>query len=309
MSATVSAGAALGIVIVLAPAVTGVATRTRAALTHRRGAPVFQLYLDLLKLLRRGSVFSDTTTWVFRFAPIAVLATSLLAALLVPLDGHSSLFRFAGDPVALVYTFALGRFFLVLAALDTGSSFEGMGASREVTFASVVEVGLFLSFATLAVLTRELSLSGMLVVPLARSFGGGAAPAVAMVSASFFALLLAECARVPVDDPTTHLELTMIHEVIVLDHSGPDLALILYDGALKLSVLGAIVISVLVPRATLPPITAIAVLVGGLLLIGVGIGIIEASMARLRLPKVPLYLAGASALALFSLVLALWSGA
>lgn len=302
-----SAASALGIVIVLAPGVTSVATRTRAALTHRRGAPVLQLYFDLFKLLRRGAVFSDTTTWVFRFAPVAVLATALVAASLVPLDGHSSLFRFAGDPVALAYTFALGRFFLVLAALDTGSSFEGMGASREVTFASVVEVGLFLSFATLAVLTHELSLSGMLEGPLAHSSEASSVPAVAMLAASFFALLLAECARVPVDDPSTHLELTMIHEVMVLDHSGPDLALILYAGALKLSVLGAVVISVLIPRATLPPIAAIAVLVGGLLLVGIGVGIIEASMARLRLPKVPLYLAGASALSLFSLVLALWS--
>ncbi|MCR4341825.1 MAG: NADH-quinone oxidoreductase subunit H [Gemmatimonadaceae bacterium] len=309
MNTTLSAAAALGVVIVLAPGVIGVAARTRAALTHRRGTPVLQLYFDLFKLLRRGAVFSDATTWVFRFAPVAVVVTAILAALVVPLDGRASLFRFAGDPVALAYTFAFGRFFLVLAALDTGSSFEGMGASREVTFASLVEVGLFLSFATLAVLTHELSLSGMLEAPLARASASGSAPAVAMIAGSFFALLLAECARVPVDDPATHLELTMIHEVMVLDHSGPDLALILYAGALKLSVLGAVVISVLVPRANLPPAVAIAVLAGGLLLVGVGVGIVEASMARLRLPKVPLYLAGASALALFSLILALWSAA
>jgi formate hydrogenlyase subunit 4 len=309
VSATASAVVALGIVMVLAPAVTGVAARTRAALTHRRGTPVLQLYFDLLKLLRRGAVYSDVTTWVFRFAPVAVLATSIVAALIVPLNGRASLLGFAGDPVALAYTYALGRFFLVLAALDTGSSFEGMGASREVTFASVVEVGSFLSFATLAVLTHELSLSGMLLAPLAHSAASGGAAAVAMIAASLFALLLAECARVPVDDPATHLELTMIHEVMVLDHSGPDLALILYAGALKLSVLGAIVIAVLVPRADLPPTAAIALLVVGLMVVGVGVGVVEASMARLRLPKVPLYLAGASALALFSLILVLWSAA
>ena len=309
MNASVSAFAALGIIMALAPGVTGVAARTRAVLTHRRGAPLLQLYFDLYRLLRRGAVFSTTTSWVFRFAPVAVVATSIMGALVVPLDGRASIIHFAGDPVALAYTLALGRFFLVLAALDTGSSFEGMGASREVTFASVVELGLFLSFATLAVLTHELSLSGMLAAPLVRAAASGSAATAAMIAASLFALLLAECARVPVDDPSTHLELTMIHEVMVLDHSGPDLALILYGGALKLSVLGAMAVAVLAPRADLAPAASVAVLVGGLVAVGVGVGIVEASMARLRLPKVPLYLAGASALALFSLVLTLWSAA
>jgi formate hydrogenlyase subunit 4 len=297
------------LVLGLAPAVAGVATRTRSLLTRRRGAPVLQLYSDLLKLLRRGAVFSETTTWIFQVAPAVILATAVMAAALVPLDGRSSLVRFPGDVVALVYVLGLGRFVLVLSALDTGSSFEGMGASREVTFASLVEVGLFLSFGTLAVMTHELSLSDMLGGALARPWASGNAAAVVMTAASLFVLLLAECARVPVDDPSTHLELTMIHEVMVLDNSGPDLALILYASALKLSVLGALIVGVLVPRATLALGSSLAILVGGLFVLGALVGAVEASMARLRLPKVPLYLAGASSLALFGLILVLWNPA
>lgn len=303
-----SAVIAFILVLLLAPAVAGVATRTKSVLTGRQGAPTLQLYFDLWKLGRRGAVFSETTTWIFRLAPVLVVATALLAATVVPLDGRVSLIRFSGDAVAFAYVFGLGRFFLVLAALDTGSSFEGMGASREVTFASLVEVGLFLSFGTLAVVTHELSLSGMLGVPFARHWAANA-PALVMISAGLFALLLAECARVPVDDPTTHLELTMVHEVMVLDHSGPDLALILYGSALKLAVLGAVVVSVLVPRANLSAAASLAVLGSGLIAVGVAIGIVEATMARLRLPKVALYLAGASSLALFSLILVLWNPA
>ena len=338
MSRPASAWIALAIVMVIAPAVLGVASRTRALLTRRRGAPMLQLYYDLAKLLRRGSVFSDTTTRVFRIAPAGLLAATCMAATIVPLDGRGALIRFPGDVVALAYALALGRFFLVLAALDTGSSFEGMGASREVTVASVVELGLFLSFGTLAALTQSTSLSGMLGAPLAAAWPGGL-PAIVMTAVGLFALMLAECARVPVDDPATaaaplvlvaltwfavlltesgrgpvedpgtHLELTMIHEVMILDHSGPDLALILYAAALELSIIGAIVVTLLVPRGNMPVIVSLAALGAGLIVIGVAIGVIEAALARLRLPKIPLYLASASSLALFGLVLVLWSGA
>ena len=308
MSRPASAWIALAIVMVIAPAVLGVASRTRALLTRRRGAPVLQLYYDLAKLLRRGSVFSDTTTRVFRIAPAGLLAATCMAATIVPLDGRGALIRFPGDVVALAYALALGRFFLVLAALDTGSSFEGMGASREVTVASVVELGLFLSFGTLAALTQSTSLSGMLGAPLAAAWPGGS-PAIVMTAVGLFALMLAECARVPVDDPATHLELTMIHEVMILDHSGPDLALILYAAALELSIIAAIVVTLLVPRGNMPVIVSLAALGAGLIVIGVAIGVIEAALARLRLPKIPLYLASASSLALFGLVLVLWSGA
>lgn len=290
--------------LALAPLVPGVATRTKAMLTARRGAPVWQLYADLWKLWRRGAVYSTTTTWVFRFAPVAVTGTAVAASLFVPLDGRSAVLSFSADFVAFAYLLALGRFALVLGALDTGSSFEGMGASREVTFASFVELGLFIALSVLSLAAHDLSLAGMFGAPLASRWAD-AAPSIALTGASLFALLLAECARVPVDDPATHLELTMIHEVIVLDHSGPDLALILYASALKLALLASLVVHVLVPWNPPAPVARLAVLALGLLAAGVAIGVVESVMARLRLPKVPLYIAGASALGAVGLVLLL----
>ena len=303
---------ALATLLVVAPLLPGVATKTRALLTGRRGPPVLQLYWDLGKLLRKGAVYSTTTTWVFRLAPVVVVATALLAASVVPLDGRSALVSFTGDLVAFAYLLALGRFMLVLGGLDTGSSFEGMGASREVTFSSFAEPALFLCFAGLTLATRGLSLTGMLGSPLASQRPGrrvaawpAAAPSLAMIGVSLFLVLLAEASRVPVDDPATHLELTMIHEVIVLDHSGPDFALILYASALKLALFGALLVGVLVPRARLPGPAAIAVLVLGLVVVAVMVGIVESSMARLRLSRVPQFLIAASVLASLGVILLL----
>ena len=156
----------------------------------------------------------------------------------------------------------LGRFALVLAGLDTGSSFEGMGASREVTVAAFAEPALFLCFTVLVLATGEVSLAGMLGEPLAAVWSG-AAPSLVLAAAELFMLALAETSRVPVDDPATHLELTMIHEVIVLDHSGPDLGLILFGAAVKLALFGALVTGVLVPLGLLPAWLAPLVLAPG----------------------------------------------
>jgi formate hydrogenlyase subunit 4 len=297
--------AALALLLLLAPLLPGVATRTRAFLTGRRGAPVHQLYFDLAKLWRKGVVYSTTTTWVFRLAPVAVTVTAILAACLLPLDGRQSVMSFSGDLIAFASLLALGRFSLVLAGLDTGSSFEGMGASREVTFASFAEPALFLCFIALVRATGSLSLAGMLGRPLADAWPT-AAPSLLMIGAALFAVLLAENSRVPVDDPATHLELTMIHEVIVLDHSGPDLALILYGSALKLGLFGVLLVGVLVPRANLPAGAALAVLAGGLLAVAALVGVVESVMARLRLDRVPQFLVAASALAFLAVVLLLW---
>jgi len=295
---------ALVVVVVMAPALPGIATRTRAFLTGRRGAPILQLYGDLAKLFRKNVVYSRVTTPVFRAAPIVGLATVLTAGALLPLDGHSALLSFSGDLVAFTGLLALGRFAIVLAGLDTGSSFEGMGASREVTIATFVEPVLFLCFAGLVLATNELSLAGM----LGERLGGvwtAAFPSLALTAAALFVVALAEASRVPVDDPATHLELTMIHEVIVLDHSGPDLGLILYGHAVKLALFAALVVSALIPRGLLAPWLAIVVLVGGLALVAVAIGIVEASMARLRMNRVPQFLVAAAALAVFGVLLQL----
>jgi formate hydrogenlyase subunit 4 len=284
--------------------VPGVATRTRAWLTGRRGSPVWQSYADVWKLLRRGIVYSRTTTAAFRLTPIAALATVVAAASLVPLDGRTSLLSFPGDILAFAYVLALGRFVLVLGALDTGSSFEGMGASREVTFAALVEFALFLALAALGVVTRTASLSGMLGGPLASQWSS-AAPALTLIAAALFVLLLAECSRSPVDDPTTHLELTMIHEVMILDHSGPDLGVIVYANAVKLSMLGAVVARVAWPVARFGAAARLGALAASILAVGVLVGVVEASTARVRLQKVPIVVASAAALSALGLVLLL----
>lgn len=295
-----------GALLVLAPALPGVAAKTKAWLTGRRGTPVLQLYWDLGRLWGKGVVYSTTTTWMFRLAPVVGVVTPLLAGLLLPLNGDAAVLGFAGDFVAFAGLLALGRFALVLAALDTGSSFEGMGASREATFASLVEPALFISFVVLALATGQQSLSGML------GAGGGpgsswrtAATSLAMVAVSLFFVLLAEASRVPVDDPATHLELTMIHEVAVLDHSGPDLALLLYGGALRMALFAALLVGVLVPRAELPAPLTLAVLNGGSILVAVAVGVVESSMARLRLSRVPQFLVAASVLASLGAILQL----
>jgi formate hydrogenlyase subunit 4 len=295
---------ALIVVLAVAPALPGIATRTRAFFTGRRGAPVLQLYRDLAKLGRKGAVYSRTTTPVFRVGPIVVVASVLVAGALLPLNGHGALLSFSGDLVAFTGLLGLGRFALVLAGLDTGSSFEGMGASREVTISAFAEPALFLCFTVLVLATGELSLAGMLGERLAAVWPV-AAPSLALAAAALFMLALAETSRVPVDDPATHLELTMIHEVIVLDHSGPELAFILFGNAVKLALFGALVVSVLVPLGRLQPLLAVPVLVGGLVLVAIGVGIVEASMARLRMNRVPQFLVAAGALAVFGVILLL----
>jgi formate hydrogenlyase subunit 4 len=193
---------------------------------------------------------------------------------------------------------------MVLAAMDTGSSFEGLGASREVTIASFAEPTMFLCFMALVLAAGDLSLSGILGAPLAAAWPRAGA-SLSLVGVSLFVLLLAENSRVPVDDPATHLELTMIHEVMVLDHSGPDLALILYGSALKLTLFGVLVVSVLVPRAGFSGPAALALLFAGLGVVAVAVGVVESVMARLRLVRVPQLLVGAAALALFATILQL----
>lgn len=298
-TSTLSAVAGVLLLAIVAPIIPGIASRTKALVAGRRGAPVWQLYADLWKLARRGAVYSATTTWLFRIAPTVVVGATLGAVALVPLTGGRAPIQLAGDAVAFAYLLALGRFALVLAALDTGSSFEGLGASRDVTFAALIEPGLFVALACLGVASRSFSLSTMLGMRGAPA----AAPASLLIAASLFALTLAECSRVPVDDPATHLELTMVHEVMVLDHSGPDLAMILYAAALKLAVLAAIIGRVLWPVGADRAWAAAGVMLASCVATGLAVGLVESSMARLRLPRVPLYITAGGAMATFGLIL------
>jgi formate hydrogenlyase subunit 4 len=242
------------------------------------GQPLLQSYFDLARLLRKGAVFSRTTTWIFRAGPLVGLASVVAALTLVPFGGGQSLFHFSGDAILFAYLLAVMRFFTVIAAMDTGSSFEGMGASREVFYSALAEPALILGLASVARETGSLSLSGMLSGALRLR------PEIVLVAAAFAVVFLCENARIPFDDPNTHLELTMIHEVMVLDHGGPDLAFIQYGSAVKLWVLGSLVTGLLVPFAENGPWWAnTGMAVAGILLLAVAVGVVESAMARLKL--------------------------
>ena len=287
----------------LAPLLLGIINRTKALIAGRHGQPLLQLYYDLGRLLRKGATYSSTTSWCFRASPLVSLAVALVALLLMPLGRVPALLAFPGDVIVLAYFLALGRFFTMNAALDTGSAFEGMGAAREAHFGTLAEPALFLALAALAFQSGCWSLSGMLAGLIDVQLGVNAVVFV-LIALVLLVVVLTENCRVPVDDPNTHLELTMIHEVLVLDHSGPDLAFILYGAALKLWILGALLVGVVNPFEFANPWCNLAVEILGLLLLAVVIGLLESSMARLRLLKVPRLLAGASVLAAVALTLA-----
>jgi formate hydrogenlyase subunit 4 len=290
--------------LLLAPLLAGVISRTKAFFAGRHGQPVLQLYWDIATLLRKGATYSRTTTWVFRAGPVAGLAATVLALALVPMGGVPAALRFPGDLVLFAYLLGLARFMTVVAALDTGSSFEGMGASREVLFAALAEPALLLGLAALCLETRSLSLSEVYAA-VSTTTWRQQGPALALVAVALGIVLLAEAARIPVDDPTTHLELTMIHEVMVLDHGGPDLAFILCGSALKLWSLGALLVGFAVPVRSGNALLDVAAFVAGMIALAILVGVVESSMARLRLVRVPKLLVGAAALAVLAVVLVL----
>jgi formate hydrogenlyase subunit 4 len=290
------------VLLLMPPLLLGVINKTKAAFAGRLGAPYLQPYYDLIKLFRKGSVFSTTTTWVFRAGPVVTLAATLVAALLVPLGNHPSIISFNGDMILFAYLFGLARFFTTSAALDTGSAFEGMGAAREVTFACLVEPTLFFILITLTRMSKSLSLTSMLTYPTPAVWIGAGATMLLLVGALFITLLAENC-RIPFDDPNTHLELTMIHEVMVLDHSGPSFGIILYAAALKLFVLGAVFVNLAVPFRTGDLFIDWVVFVAAMLLLAVFIGVVESVMARLRLVRIPQLLVAATILSAFAMLL------
>jgi formate hydrogenlyase subunit 4 len=290
------------VALALAPLMQGVIVRTKSVMVGRKGQPLMQPYWDLWKLLHKSAVYSQTTSWIFQMGPVVGLTSLLLALTLIPFGGFSALLSFSGDFIVLAYLMTIGRFFTVLAALDTGSSFEGMGASREVTFSALAEPALFLSIAALARQTGRISLSPLLTA-VSWDVWAHAAPMLSLTLAALLIVLLAENARIPVDDPTTHLELTMIHEVMALDHSGPDFALIQYGAALKMWLFAAIVIGVAVPWHLGNRWIDTAVGLVGMLILAFATGLIESSMARLRLLRVPQLLLVAIVLSALALAL------
>ncbi len=292
----------VALVLVFPPLLLGVIGKTKALFGGRVGPPLLQPYYDIAKLLRKSSVFSTTTTWIFRFSPVVSIATAFLAALLVPLGPHAVPISFTGDLILFAYLFGLARFFTVAAALDTGSAFEGMGGAREATFSCLAEPALFLGMMVLVKRSASLSLGTMLGIGVDSGWQGAGASLV-LVVVSLFIVLLAENCRIPFDDPNTHLELTMIHEVMVLDHSGPMFGMIQYGASLKLFVLGAVVVRLAMPFSAGNPWTDWGLFALGMLALAVAIGVVESIMARLRLRQIPSLLIAACLLSGFGIVL------
>ena len=291
----------LGLALILAPLLPGIVNRVKAVFAGRRGQPLLQAYYDIAKLMSKGAVYSRTTTWIFRAGPALGLAAAAVSLALLPWAGQQALVSFQGDLLLFAGLFGLMRFLTILAALDTGSAFEGMGASREAWFSAIAEPALLLGLAALARQTASLSLSAILG---GLDTGAGRGATLLLAAAAVFVVFLAENARIPVDDPNTYLELTMIHEVMVLDHGGIDLAYIQYGSALKLWAFGGLVVGMLAPRTgILGP--DIAISLGGMLCVGVATGVVESVMARLRLVRVPQLLVAAVAMSAVAMALSL----
>jgi formate hydrogenlyase subunit 4 len=285
--------------MLLAPLLPGIINKIKAWVAGRRGPPVFQLYYDLAKLWRKSVVMSELASPAFIAAPAIGWVAILMAAMLMPLGPAGGAVSFRGDVLLLIYLLALARFCTAWAAMETGSAFEGMGAVREVSYAVLTEGAIIAAVLALCAQTGSISLGTM----LSPSAGAGAA----LLGAGLFIVLLAENCRVPFDDPNTHLELTMIHEAMVLDHSGPPLAVILHGASMKLLLFTVLLVQAVLPMGELSILTQAGTLMAGLLLVTLGVGLVESLLARLAFRHVPLFLTTAFLLCLFALLVA-WKG-
>lgn len=281
----------------------GVIQRTKSLWSGRKGPPIFQLLFDVRRLVRKAPVYSSTTTAMFYLGPQVFLVTAVGSAVLTPLLGAAPLVSFHFDFVWFAYVWGLGRVAIMLAALDTGSSFEGMGASREALFSSLLEPALFMVIGTLSFLSGSTTLANAL------AFHVHDAPHVAAWLAAIGALVIVlqvEVSRMPVDDPSTHLELTMVHEVMVLDHSGVDLAAVQLASAIKLYVCASIIATLLNPWAGAATWVCVVANLACTVVIAVAVASIESLTARLKMQTVPQYIVIAFAAGAVALLAAVW---
>jgi len=278
--------------LLLAPLLGGMINRTKAFFAGRRGQPLLQVYYDLWRLWRKESVYSRTTSCLFRIAPALIFGLTLAATLFVPFWPLTAPIGFSGDLIVLLYLLGLARFFLILTALDTGSAFEGMGASREAFFSALAEPVVLLCLLNIVRAHHADSLMTALAAPALTD-----SITLVLTTLPLFLILLAENARIPFDDPNTHLELTMIHEVMILDHSGRGLALLEYAAAIKLWIFSLILGRIILPVSATQPILRTIVLLLLIGLVAIIVGIIESVTARVRLLKIPQLLLGAGVLA------------
>jgi len=286
--------------VLTAPLLAAIILKVKAYFSGRKGPPLLIKYYTLAKLFRKGSVYSTSSTFVFKLGPVVSFCSILMVLLFFPFAGLPPVFSFHGDVIILLYLMGLGRFFTIIAALDTASPFEGMGAAREAYFSTLAEATLFAVLLLFFRLNGALSFAGFFSGPTALNLWSPAASLLLLVIVALFIVLLTENSRVPVDDPATHLELTMIHEVMILDHSGPDLALIELGAQLKLFFYSAFVTSLLYPFQTGQPYLNILIFYGLMSLIYVGVGIMESIMARYKMNLVPKFILTSFVLVFFA---------
>jgi len=257
----------------------GIVVRTKSLASGRKGPGIFQPLKDIVRLWKKGAVFSETTSFVFQIAPSVYFASVVMAILVVPIGQSKGLISFDGDFVFFAYILALGKFFSIISALDTGSSFEGMGASREALFSMLAEPAFFIVMGSFAMLTGHTSFHDIFT---SLHFGSYVSYALGTL-ATFVLVMIAmiENSRMPIDDPKTHLELTMVHEVMVLDNSGFDLGLILYATCLKFAMYGAIIANFFV--GDLPPYFTVFIFFSVQFLFAILVGLLESFTARFRM--------------------------
>lgn len=290
------------LIILCALLFTGVVNRTRSILSGRKGPGILQPVKNVILLLRKGSVFSSSSSFIFQIAPIIALAATIVAMLLVPFGKYSSVISFKGDFILFIYLLALGRFAIILNALDTASSFEGMGASREALYGMLIEPAFFMLLGAFALITGHTTF-----FDISQAFqSGGMYGAILGVLAAFilFNIMLVETSRLPVDDPRTHLELTMIHEVMVLDNSGFDFGLITINSFLKFSLFSALIAFCITP----PDLSIwihLTIFFAVELLCAVAVGFFESFRARNRMAKNPSYLISITAIGLLTFIAAI----
>jgi formate hydrogenlyase subunit 4 len=282
----------LVLALLVAPLLSGGIKTMKAKLQTRRGPGILQSYRDLWKLLRKGMVLPETASWIFSAAPYIVFGTATLVALMIPMTTTNAPLSLFGGVLAVVYLLALGRFFLALGGLDSGSSFGGLGSSREMTISAIAEPAMMLAIFTVALGASSTNLSEMAGAAVSQSWRF-LAPSQMLAFAALFIVLIAETGRIPVDNPATHLELTMIHEAMVLEYSGPYLALIEWGSSVKQLVLMTLLVNTFFPYGLSSAWSVKAVSLGlavylaKLLLLGCLIALVETTNAKLRLFRVP----------------------
>jgi formate hydrogenlyase subunit 4 len=301
-------GLQMAVVFLLAPLLTGFVRKIKARLTRRQGASVFQPYRDLIRLLRKETVLAENASWLFRVAPYLVFASTWVAAALVPTFGGGLLFSWTADLIAIIALLGFGRFFLALAGMDVGTSFGGIGSSREMMIASLAEPAMLLTVFTLALVAGSTQLST--VAALMSSPEVGLRVSLGMALVALIMVAIAENARIPIDNPATHLELTMVHEAMVLEYSGRHLAMVEFAASLKLVLYLSLIACIFVPWGIAAPGAGpVSYLIGAVAYvakISVGavlLAVFETSIAKMRVFRVPDFLGAALMLGLLGTLL------